>query len=332
MQNIYRPCEPIYIRASGAVCGYEEWRGPLGENFDFHSDDELFGMTTYERAEGEMERIALSIALKKGGVENGQLSVICSGDLQNQCCASSGGLFSFGAPYIGLYGACSTLTEGLIVCSSILSVGKGGDIGAVVTSSHNSAAERQFRTPLEYGALRSPSSQWTATAAGAFILERGGSGAKIEAFMPGRIIDGYTTDQSNMGAGMALSAADSILRFFGEENIEDFDLVLTGDLGEVGQGILHEIISEKSRFGKRFSKIHKDAGLLLFDNKKKDFHAGGSGCGCSASVLSTYALPRLLSGEIRKMAILSTGALLNPMSVMQGEHIMGISPLAVICA
>ena len=202
--------------------------------------------------------------------------------------------------------------------------------GAAVTSSHNSAAERQFRMPVEYGGQRAPSSQWTATASGAFILSKSPTRAKITAFMPGKIIDGYTSEQSNMGAAMALSAKDTILKFFEDEDPYSYDLILTGDLGEVGSSILKELLSDESRHGARLSSIHRDCGLLLFDKKSQDVHAGASGCGCSASVLSSLFLPMVERGDIKKMLLLSTGALMSTGSVNQGEHILGIAPLVRI--
>lgn len=330
MRHITKLEKPIYICSYAAVGGYEEKRGPLGDFFDITDIKDLFGMSTWERAEGEMSRLSLATALKKAGISHENLSLIASGDLQNQCVASSGGLICFGAPYFGLYGACSTSTEALIISSLYLSLTKDALYGAAVTSSHNSAAERQFRTPLEYGGQRAPTAQWTATASGAFILTKIPSSIKITAFMPGKIVDGYTKDAANMGAAMALAASDSILTFFSEENPDEFDLILTGDLGRVGSDILHEIIKEESPDHVKINSLHTDAGLMLYDMKNQDVHSGGSGCGCSASVLASYVLPRVASGNIRKMALLSTGALMSPSSVLQGEHISGIAPLIVI--
>ncbi|MBO7303030.1 MAG: stage V sporulation protein AD, partial [Clostridia bacterium] len=303
----------------------------LGDLFDFCDPSDLFGMNTWERAEGEMSRIALNIALKKSGISPDKLSVLSAGDLQNQCVASSGGLFSFGIPFLGLYGACSTCTEALIVACSLMSLDENYNFGAAVTSSHNCAAERQFRTPIEYGGQRAPTAQWTATASGAFILSREESPIKISAIMPGKIIDGYTSDATNMGAAMALSASETILNYFEKtkEDVEEYDLILTGDLGSVGSSILAEVLKEKSKFGKKLAEKHKDCGCLLYGDGQ-DFHAGGSGCGCSASVLASHFLPKVRAGEIRKMLLLSTGALMSTSSVFQGEHIMGITPLIKI--
>lgn len=322
---------PIFIKSFSSVGGYEEKRGPLGDLFDFCDESDLFGMNTWERAEGEMSRIALNIALKKADITPDKISVLAAGDLQNQCVASSGGLFSFGIPYIGLYGACSTCTESILVASSLMSLDENYTYGAAVTSSHNCAAERQFRTPIEYGGQRSPTAQWTTTASGAFILSREISPIKISAVMPGKIIDGYISDASNMGAAMALSASETILTFFEKtgEKITDYDLFLTGDLGKTGSSLLHEILIDKSSFGKEIKERHKDCGCLIF-GENQDSHAGGSGCGCSASVLASKILPDVFDRKIKKMLLLSTGALMSPSSIYQGDHILGITHLVKI--
>lgn len=328
MQKITYLDNPIYFESFSAVGGFEEGRGPLGEYFDFIDEKDLFGMKTWEKAEGEMSRIALNLALKKKELSPDCLNVLVAGDLQNQCVASSGGLFSFGVPFLGLYGACSTCTEGLLILSSMLTTSKTYTRGASVTSSHNCAAERQFRTPIEYGGQRAPTAQWTATASGAFVLSKEKSRAKITAFMPGKIIDGYTKDQSNMGAAMALAAFDSIARFFDENNPDEYDMIMTGDLGKVGSSVLEKLLSEKlTNHGKKLASLHRDAGLLLYDIKSRDVHSGASGCGCSASVLASYILPKVFSGEISKMLFLSTGALMSTTSVSQGDNILGVAPL-----
>lgn len=331
MQKITYLEKPVYFESYSAVGGFEEGEGPLGKSFDFIDKKDLFGMKTWEKAEGEMSRIALNLALAKKGLSPNDLNVLVAGDLQNQCVASSGGLFTFGVPFLGLYGACSTCTEGLLVLTSMLTTSKTYTRGASVTSSHNCAAERQFRTPIEYGGQRAPSAQWTATASGAFVLSKEKSHSKISAFMPGKIIDGYTKDQSNMGAAMALSAFDSISRFFEENDPDEFDLIMTGDLGRVGSSVLEDLLCNKlTRYGTKLASLHKDAGLLLYDINKKDVHSGASGCGCSASVLASHILPMVERGDISKMLFLSTGALMSTSSVSQGDNILGIAPLLLI--
>ncbi len=323
----------VYIHSSAAVGGREEGRGAIGSHFDLTDDSDLFGMKSFERAEGEMSRIALNIALKKAGISPSELSLIASGDLQNQCVASSSGLISFGAPYIGLYGACSTFTESIITVSSYFQADGEARFCASVASSHNSAEERQYRSPLEYGGQRTPSSQWTATAGGAIILSSLPSSVYIDAFMVGKIIDGYTKDKTNMGAAMALSAFDTLSAFFenSTESPEEYDLILTGDLGRVGSSVLRELLSDKlGKLGEKIASVHNDAGLLLYDFENQDVHSGASGCGCSASVFSAFIFPKLKRKEIKQMLLVSTGALMSPLSINQGENIYGIAPLVKI--
>jgi stage V sporulation protein AD len=314
---------PSFLSYS-AVGGYEERRGPLGKRFDFCDDTDRFGMKTWELAEGEMGRISLNIAMNKISHTPDMLDAVLAGDLENQCVASSGGLFSFGIPYIGLYSACSTCTEALLLLSSLIS---NGNItkGATVTTSHNSAAERQFRTPIEYGGQRTPTAQWTATASGAFILGEGGK-VKIKDGMIGKIVDGLIKDASNMGAAMARAAFDSFYTYFSLSDISprEFDYVVTGDLGKVGSLIFEELI-EKEMPSSHIK--HLDCGNLLYDKKNADIHSGASGCGCSASVLASYFLPELEAGNIKNILFMSTGALLSPTSTYQGESIPGVSHL-----
>ncbi len=333
-KNLFFP-DGIGFHSYAAVGGCEEGRGPVGRGFDLIDDTDRFGAGTWEKAESEICRLSLNLALKKGKIDAGQISILAAGDLENQCVASAYGLAPFNIPYLGLYGACSTLTEGLIAVSCHLAAAGGdeGLFGAVVTSSHNAAAERQFRTPLEYGAQRTPSAQWTATAGGAFLLRPSHGKARITAVMPGRIRDGEVTDGANMGAAMAPAAADSILSYFEKcgENPEDYDLILTGDLGRVGSDLLREILDEKYAGKKHaLSDRHDDCGLNLYDFDLQDVHAGGSGCGCSAAVLAAKFLPAVERGEIRRMLLLSTGALMSPSSIQQKLPILGIAPLVRI--
>ena len=330
MRKIFTPQYPICISSFAAVGGYEERRGPLGDLFDLASDDDRFGEKTWERAEGEMGRVCLNLAMKKADISPTEIDLLLAGDLQNQCVATSGGLLTFGIPFIGLYGACSTLTEGLCTAAAYLSADSTLSRCAVVTSSHNCAAERQFRTPLEYGAQRAPSAQWTATAAGAFILGRYGR-AGIRGFLPGVMTDGYVRDGANMGAAMAPAALDTILRYFSlsGKRPSDFDLIVTGDLGAVGSEILREMLGERLPGAER---LHTDCGLLLYDRDRRDFHSGGSGCGCSASVLAAKLLPQICRGELHDVLFLSTGALMSPSSVQQGQNITGIAHAVHISA
>ncbi len=326
MRRITKLRTPIHFDSWAAVGGYEERRGPLGEKFDFCDISDKFGQTTWEIAEAEMGRVALNTALSKSGLSHDKIELLVAGDLQNQCVASSTGLSSFGIPFLGVYGACSTCTESLMTLCSFIDSSEHMTIGAAVTTSHNSAAERQFRTPIEYGGQRAPTAQWTSTAAGAFILGRGEGEVQITEYMPGRIVDGSTSDGANMGGAMAFAAFDSLQAYFEEsgEEIRNFDCIVTGDLGKVGSDILRELLDKNLSGAER---IHTDCGLLLYDFKKQDVHSGASGCGTSASVLACHFLPMLKEGKIRNILFMSTGALMSPSSLLQGENIYGIAPL-----
>lgn len=329
--RVRRLSHPPKFVSWAAVGGYEESRGPLGEKLDFVDKTDTFGQKTWELSEGEMGRCAINIALTKAGLSHDKLELLVAGDLQNQCVASALGAGSFGTPFLGVYGACSTCTESLLILSVMLSEGCAS-LGAAATTSHNSAAERQFRTPVEYGAQRTPSAQWTATAGGAFILssEEGcasSSGSvEITEVAVGKIVDGATADGSNMGGAMAFAAADTILTYFEETGNDPaaFDHIVTGDLGRVGSDILRHILGEK--LPKAVSR-HTDCGLLLYDESKQDVHSGASGCGTSASVLASHFLPLLASGELSDILFLSTGALMSPTSVLQGKNISAVAPL-----
>ena len=316
----------IHFASSAAVGGFEERRGPLGEKFDFCDPSDKFGQKTWEIAEGEMGRIALNTALSKINMSHSDMELLVAGDLQNQCVASSAGLSSFGIPFVGVYGACSTCTEAIMTLASFIDSSDSMKYGAAVTTSHNSAAERQFRTPIEYGGQRAKTAQWTSTAAGAFVLGRGEGDVSLTEYMPGRIIDGSTADGANMGGAMAFAAFDSIFTYFkeSEEPIYNFDYIVTGDLGKVGSGILRYLLSKELPGAE---KLHADCGLMLYDFERQDVHSGASGCGTSASVLACHFIPMLNEGKCRRILFLSTGALMSPSSLLQGENIYGIAPL-----
>lgn len=324
---------PISVSASASAVGCEEWKGPYGEYFDFHDPSDRFGAKTWELAEGEMAKCALNLALKKRKISHEEIDVLFAGDLQNQCMASSAGLYSFGIPYIGLYGACSTSVEGLLLAALTMNAQKKVARTAVVTSSHNCAAERQFRLPIEYGGQRTPTAQWTATAAGAFLLEKEKKGmqdsACIRTGMIGRAVDGGISDANNMGAAMAPAVCDSLRTYFEEsgEKVEDFDLIVTGDLGTEGSAILEVLCRD---VGFSLLDRHFDCGANLYDLQKQDAHAGGSGCGCIASMLAAYFVPKLSRGEYRRLLVLATGALMSPSSIQQGGSIIGIAPAIVM--
>lgn len=326
MKRITKTDTPISFVSQAAVGGYEEKRGPLGDKFDFCDPSDKFGQKTWEIAESEIGRIALNTALSKAKLSHEEIGLLVAGDLQNQCVASSGGLNSFGIPFVGVYGACSTCTESLMTLTAFMNSSPNLMLGAAVTTSHNAAAERQFRTPIEYGGQRAKTAQWTSTAGGAFILKRGHGEVEISEYMPGKIVDGATSDGTNMGGAMAFAAADTIISYFEEsgESPSNIDYIVTGDLGKVGSNILRELLSKEIPGSER---LHTDCGLLLYDFKEQDAHSGASGCGTSASVLAAHFLPLLRDGKLRNILFLSTGALMSPSSLLQGENIFGVAPL-----
>ncbi len=334
---MYKPARPVYIRSWGTVVGKKETAGPLGSYFDLHDTTDLFGMDTFEKAESEMQRLALQTAMTKGGCTPDLLDLLLAGDLVNQCIASTYGLTAYGIPYLGLYGACSTAAEGLLL--SAMLTGDQCKRCANVTSSHFCTAERQFRFPLEYGGQRPPTSQWTVTGAGAYIVTSevadftGFAGwtepyaVQITGVLPGRQVDGGIKDGNNMGAAMAPAAMDTLLRYLEEGNsLTDVDMILTGDLGREGSGILCDLLWSH---GVEISAIHTDCGKMIYrmEDEKSDVHAGASGCGCSAVVLAADILPSICRGELGRVLFLGTGALMNSMALFQGQTIPGIAHL-----
>ncbi len=319
------------ILAAASVVGKLEKSGPLGERFDLHSSDDKFGQKTWEKAEAEMQRLALNTALGKGKMSERDLDAIFSGDLLNQCVGAAYGLKDFNVPYFGLYGACSTAAEGLVLSSLLLKSG-GFSAVAAVASSHNCTAERQYRSPIEYGAQRTPTAQWTVTGAGAFIVGQSEqSQALIKGVMPGIVIEKGVRDAANMGAAMAPAAAHTLLRFFGETETspKDFDLIVTGDLGYEGGDILCELMAMD---GVDIRPVYNDCGMMIYNRETQDTHAGGSGCGCSAAVLASYLLPKLSAGKLNRVLFLGTGAMMSPQSIQQGEYIPAIAHLVCLCS
>ncbi len=318
------PC-PIAIRSCATVVGKQEKEGPLRDLFDAYDLSDKFGQKTWEQAESEMQHMALNLAMSKCKYEKSKIDLLFAGDLLNQCVGSAYGLLPFHIPFFGLYGACSTAAEGLILASLLLQTGLY-DCMATVASSHYCSSERQFRFPLEYGGQRTPTSQWTVTGAGAFLLEKDLKDFPcITEVLPGRSVDLGITDGNNMGAAMAPAAADTVTRYFSSSSMtpDQFDLIITGDLGFEGYNILQDLLKENSIT----LNNSQDCGLLIYDREKQDKHAGGSGCGCSAVVLAGYLYPKLLSGELKHILWIGTGALMSPASIQQGESIPGIAHL-----
>ncbi len=323
------------IYGASSVVGYMERQGPIGHCFDYFDDKkdggDYFGQDTYEKAESEMQRMALSQTLSKAELKEDALGAIFAGDLLNQCTGSAYGLLDFDVPYFGLYGACSTAAEGLILSSCMVTGGFYSHVASVV-SSHNCTAERQYRTPLEYGGQRTPTAQWTVTGAGAFVLGAfDGTRPCVVRALPGIAVEKGITDTNNMGAAMAPAASDTLLRYFAATNTrpEDYDAIVTGDLGYEGGAILQDLI----RFGGYdLGARYQDCGQIIFSRQVQDTHAGGSGCGCSAVVLASYLLPKVTRGEIRRLLLLGTGAMMSPASIQQGLAIPGIAHLVEIIA
>ena len=311
------------IMSYAAVVGKAENEGPYGDEFDEVIDDNKGGADTWEQAEALFQKKAVGHVLQKTGLQPENIDLIFAGDLLNQCVGSSYGLKDYYMPFLGVYGACSTFAESMLLAGAMVNAGYAENAIAV-TSSHFSSAERQFRFPLNYGGVRPPTAQWTATASGAVLVSNTGKPPFIRAATVGKIEDMGITDVNNMGAAMAGAAYDTLSRHFTHmaSHPQDYDLIITGDLGLVGSELLHDLFK---RDGIDIDKYHKDCGLMLFDRKTQDVHAGGSGCGCSASMMCGHFLKRIESGELDRVLFCATGALMSTTMVQQGGSIPGIA-------
>ena len=310
--------------SSAAVVGRKEGEGPLADSFDRIVRDPYAGQKSWEKAESELQKQAVTLALQKANLPANEIDVMLSGDLINQCTPSCYAAAPLGIPMLGLFGACSTAAESLALGSLMVESGAAGH-ALCLTSSHFCTAERQFRTPLAYGGQRSPTAQWTVTGAGAFVLAKEGA-LKIKGVCIGRPVDMGVRDVSNMGAAMAPAACDTLTRFFRDTGKApcDFDLILTGDLGSIGHRIVGEQMSSQ---GLPLGERYEDCGLLVYDVKRQDMHAGGSGCGCSAVVLAGHVISKMKQGLYSNVLLAGTGALMSPMSLQQGDAIVGIAHL-----
>ena len=319
--------EPTIV-GFGSVASKKEGEGPLKEYFDLVEQDTMFGQKSWEQAESMIQKNAVQIALKKAGMSPDQIDVICAGDLLNQCIGSTFGLSKLEIPFVGMYGACSTMAESLATATMFLETG-AVDTAVAVTSSHFCSSERQFRFPLEYASLRTPTSQWTVTGGGATVLKKGEKGAKIRHVTFGKIFDYGIKDANNMGAAMAPAAADTIKAFFNdtETSAEDYDGIFTGDLGATGSELLHQLLEKE---GINIRDVHRDCGVMIFTPDMQDVGAGGSGCGCSASVLNSFILKEMQKGRYNNILFVATGALMSPTSAMQGENIPSVAHLVNI--
>ena len=312
------------ILSHASIAGKREAEGPLGADFDQTFSDTTLNSDSWEKAEAQLQKEAVNFALDKGELTAEDIDYIFAGDLLNQCISSTFGLMDFNIPFLGQYGACSTMAQTLFMASIMVESG-AAERAAAVTSSHFCSAERQFRLPLEYGGQRTPTAQWTVTASGCAIVGKGGK-VKIKRALAGKIVDLGVKDAANMGAAMAPAAASTIYKFLRDTATkpEDYDLIVTGDLGLVGSRLLYEQLEVNNI---NIRKNHKDCGLMLFDLDAQDVHAGGSGCGCSASVLCGHLLKRMERDELKNILFVATGALMSPTSQQQGESIPGIAHL-----
>ena len=314
--------EPVHILSHAAVGGKMESEGPLGPYFDHLCQDSFFGEKTWEKAESAMQKTVLSRALEKGGFTPEDMDYVLAGDLLNQCIGSSFGLRDFGIPFYGLYGACSTMAESLLMASMAVG-GHFSDKAVAMTSSHFASSERQYRFPLGYGGQRTPTSQWTVTGSGAALVCSQGRGPKITACTIGTVTDLGIKDANNMGAAMAPAAFQTIKAHLEDMKCDptDFDLIVTGDLGQTGKELLMELARKD---GISLAGKITDCGTLVFDNTTQDVHSGGSGCGCSAITLCGYLLDKLSKGKFKRILFCGTGALLSPTSSQQGLTIPGV--------
>ena len=316
------------ILGYAAVVGKKEGEGPLARYFDQIFEDTTMGEKSWEKAESTFQREAFTRAVNKAGLSPSQIQFLFAGDLLNQNIASTFGLREYAIPLLGQFGACSTMAQTL-ACAAIFVDSGAADLCAAVTSSHFCTAERQFRFPLEYGGQRPQTAQWTATASGSAVVGLGGSGVKIADVCIGRIVDLNITDANNMGAAMAPAAADTLQNFLQDTGTspDDYDLILSGDLGAVGSELFKELLERQQI---KLGGNYNDCGLMLFDRAKQDVHAGGSGCGCAASVLAEYLLPKLENGEWKRILFVPTGALMSKVSFQEGSSVPGIAQAVVI--
>ena len=309
-----------------AVAGQKESEGPLGNLFDMIISDATDGKDTWEQAESELQKTAIGILLDKSGVKESDVDIIFAGDLLNQCSGTGFGIRNYNIPFSGVYGACSTSVLAMI--NAAIGVNSGVFKRAISsTSSHFCSAEKQFRQPLEYGGQRTPTAQWTVTGAASALIsnEKNDVYPKIEKAIIGRIVDKGVTDAANMGAAMAPAAAQTIADFLEDTNTtpEEYDLIMTGDLGKVGTALLYELL--ETEYSINIRNVHNDAGLMIYYLDEQDVHAGGSGCACCGTVLCTKILNELKNGKLRKVLVVATGALLSAISPFQGESIPSIA-------
>ena len=319
---------PPVITHWSSIAGKKEAEGPLGKQFDLTSPDSYFGQKSWELGERQMQKAALNVLAKKAGLSPTDFGLVLSGDLLNQCIGSSFSLRNMNIPHLGLYGACSTMSESLVIGAMIVGGGFSDQV-VCMTSSHFASSERQYRFPLNYGGQRPPTSQWTVTGAGAALLCRDGLGPRITGCTIGTVCDLGIKDANNMGASMAPAACQTLLAHFQDFRItpDHYDFIVTGDLGQLGKDILLELCDKNNLpIGGKIA----DCGTLIYDAVQQDVHSGGSGCGCSAVVLCSDLLSKLQNGKLQRILFCGTGALLSPTTIQQGLPISGICHAVVI--
>lgn len=314
---------PVTIFETASIVGKKEADGPLAKYFDVCLQDEFFGEKTWEKAESKMIKFAIETVIRKSNIAVSDIDYLLAGDLLNQCISSSFGIRDFEIPFLGIFGACSTFVEGMMIGSMLLD-GGAGNYALAATSSHFCSAEKQFRFPLELGNQRPPTSQWTVTGSSAAVLSKSGTGPFITHVTPGKIVDRGITDANNMGSAMAPAAVSTILTHLKDTNRKPtyYDAIITGDLGHIGKGIVLDLCKAE---GFQLSSVYNDCGVLMFDKEKQDTHSGGSGCACCGTVFSGFFFNQLKEKKIKNMLLVATGALMNSTSTQQGESIPGIA-------
>lgn len=323
--------KPI-LAGRGNVAGEKEGQGPLARYFDMVLEDDMFGQKSWEKAESKMLKEAMNKAVSRSGLERDKIDAMLSGDLLNQLMSSSFTARDMHIPFLGLYGACSTMTESLLLGSMLIDGGFARNV-LVGASSHFCTAERQFRMPVEHGNQRPPSAQWTTTGAGALVISLDDSTDKghrvkirAESATIGKVIDAGIRDANQMGAAMVPAAVDTLLNHLEDTRrpLEYYDLVVTGDLGFIGKDIMKDLLKDAGLNEKSIFTRYDDCGAMIF-SKDQDVHGGGSGCGCSAVVFTGYLMKQMEEKKIKRLLLMSTGALLSTISPMQGESIPGIA-------
>lgn len=319
-----------FIAGAAAAAGPMEAQGPLGHEFDQTYEDLMVGQKSFEKAERQIMEDACKLALKKAKVTGipPKIDYFLAGDLLNQIITSTFNAKTFGVPFLGLYGACSTFGESLALGSMLIDGGYADKV-LCATSSHNATAERQYRYPTEYGFQRKQYAQWTVTGSGAVVLSSQGPGPRITHVTIGKVIDMGITDPFDQGAAMAPAAVDTIVTHLGDtaRSVDYYDLIVTGDLATFGRQMAVQLAAERNLV---LGETYKDCGMLIYDTERQDVHSGGSGCGCSAIVTCGHLLREMARGHLKKILVVATGALLSPTTFQQGENIPAVAHAVAI--